>query len=383
MTNAVSTRNAADQRADAAPHVGFYVHYHGRGHAARVGAILRSLSSRATVFTSRNGHRRWAGPTLQEVIDLPCDIDGVPEAGAARQADLPAAHFTPLWTPTITDRVAILTRWMARVRPAAMVVDVSSEVALLSRLAGIPTVCIRQHGDRRDAGHENAYHAAGLLLAPFPERLEDDMTPGWVRRRTVYSAGFCRYDDAPPPRETARRDLGWTEGRHVLVMTGGGGTGDSVEHLCDAARACPDWQWHAVGRFAAGGRLPENLHVLGWVDDPRPYVRAADVVVSAAGHNSVMELAHSRARVILIPEERPFQEQARKAAVLQREGLAVVRSRWPDPCDWPATLAEAMAVDPAAWRDVTRGEGAGTLATAIDRFAAESQAVWDAGVGER
>ena len=116
--------------------------------------------------------------------------------------------------------------------------------------------------------------------------------------------------------------------------------------------------------------------MVGWTDDPRPYVAAADAVVSAAGHNSVMELGRQRAKLVLVPEPRPFEEQVRKAAVLAREGLAVVRDKWPAAGEWPAVLEEARSLDAAKWDRVYDGDGAAALAAAIDRYCEESEAVW-------
>ena len=359
--------------------VGFYVHYHGRGHRNRTLAILRELATLdrpAAILTSRMDGLDWPEP-VREVIDVACDIDDVPAAGQTRAEDSPALHFAPLHTATIRRRVHQLAEWFDRTNPAALVVDVSCEVAMLARLASVPTVVMRQHGDRRDPAHETAYHAADRLLAPFPERLEDELTPEWVREKTTYAAGFCRYADPPPDREAARTSLGWSQPT-VVVMSGRGGRGSSVAGVVAAAAATPDWQWVLVGLLDEDlATLPANVVSAGWVSDPLPMLAGADVVVSAGGHNSVMELAHARARAIIRPEPRPFDEQVRKAAILDREGLAIVSSEWPAADRWPALLRRASQLDATRWAAITEGEqpGAAALAAAIEDVCRQSDAV--------
>lgn len=67
-----------------------------------------------------------------------------------------------------------------------MVVDVSVEVAMLARLASVPTICVRLNGKRDDAPHLEAFRGAIGLMAPFHPTLEMADTPAWIRDKTVY-----------------------------------------------------------------------------------------------------------------------------------------------------------------------------------------------------
>ena len=359
--------------------IGFYVHYHGRGHRNRTLAILEELKGGgrpAVILASRMEGLDWPG-NVDQVVELACDIDGVPKAGRERAEDSPALHFAPLHVPTIRRRVAQIARWIDDRNPAAIVVDVSVEVAMLARLASVPTLLMRQHGDRRDSAHEIAYRGAARLLAPFPESMEDDLTPDWVREKTTYSGAFCRYAGPAPTQSAARAGLGWDERPRVVVMSGRGGDGSNLRAIREAAAQMPETTWIVVGLVDGDetAALPPNVEAAGWIDDPLRYLAAADAVVSAGGHNSVMELAHARSRAIVIPEPRPFGEQVRKAAILRREGLAVVRESWPSPDQWADTIAEAQSLDPSRWDRIADGSGAAPLAEAIERVAAESESV--------
>ena len=197
--------------------IGYYVHYHGMGHVHRAASILRHVDAQTTVLTSRVADRCRGLGVFDHVVDLACDMDDIPPAGLTRAGDVDCFHYAPMWSGGCRSRVAQFTDWVQTCRPELLVVDVSVEITLLARLAGLPTVVVRQHGDRTDWPHVMAYQSAEALLAPFPQSLEDDRTPAWVRERTVYVPGFCRFEEghsstAPVP------------GR-VVAMAGRGGEG--------------------------------------------------------------------------------------------------------------------------------------------------------------
>lgn len=353
------------------PSVGFYVHYHGRGHKHRTEAILEHLTIEATVVTSRVSGMHWSGPTLAEVIDLPCDNDGLTEDGLRAASDVPAMHFAPLWSDNVASRVTTYTAWLADKRPDVMVVDVSAEISMLTRLSGVPQIVMRQHGDRNDAAHASAYAAAHSLLAPFPKMMEDERTPQWVRDKTVYLNGFCRsnnvVDMAPSPFQGSPAKP-TTE---IVFLFGRGGTDEVHERLRRAAEMLPEHQLLVLGKEANKDhdRDPSNLHYLGWVDDVRAYTDNAKVIVTAAGHNSVMELGSRRRPFIAIAESRPFDEQVRKTEVLRREGLAIGLESWPSDDAWPLLIAEAKQIDVTRWDEVFATDGAQQAATHINDVA--------------
>ncbi|WP_417739607.1 glycosyltransferase [Rosistilla oblonga] len=363
------------------PTIGFYVHYHGLGHKHRTEAILQHLQIPASVVTSRIDTLDWSGPTLQQVVGIACDIDDVSPRGLPYARDVHSLHYAPLWCEPITRRVAQYTAWLDEARPDVMVVDVSAEISMLTRLASIPQVVMRQHGDRNDPAHQDAYRAAHSLLAPFPKSMEDDQTPGWVQTKTIYLDGFCRQQTAQKNSQNSQNSQiaslaagESSDAPTIVVMFGRGGNADVHDRLRAAARRVPEYRWRVVGIAAPeSAAMPDNLQYVGWVDDPMPYVREADIVVTAAGHNSVMEIGHARRRLIAIAQQRPFDEQIRKAAILDREGLAVGLSQWPDTDQWPELLERAGRLDPRRWDAIFAADGAAQAAAHLQRVATWSR----------
>lgn len=135
----------------------------------------------------------------------------------------------------------------------------------------------------------------------------------------------------------------------VVVLSGRGGTDWNKEQWDQVKAACPD----------------REFLFLGWdtfVEDPMPYLRSANVVVSAAGQNSIADIAHAEAKALILPQRRPFAEQHASASLLDTAGLAVVVHSFPEAKEWPALLTRAESVD-SAWG---RWQTAGAASRAAD-----------------
>ncbi|HYQ73723.1 hypothetical protein [Cellulomonas sp.] len=336
------------------PTVAWYVHHHGSGHLGRLRAVAPHLDADVVALSS-----------LPEPADLPPHVDWVrldrddepdPDTGRRPSEADPAAggllHWAPLLHPGHRGRLARIARELDARGAAAVVVDVSVEVTVFARLLGVPPVLMAQPGVRDDEPHALGLRAAARVLAPWPADLVPAPHLEPVRDRVVFTGGISRFDGREAPD-------GAREG--VLVLGGRGGSGVTAEHVDAAARATPGHRWTALG---AGG---------AWTDDPWRELAGAGTVVSFAGQNSVADLAVAGARAVVVPQDRPFDEQAVTARALDRAGLAVVEPAWPEPARWPEVLdrAATLAPDWSVWgtagaaaraaeaiADVARGRGA-------------------------
>lgn len=344
--------------------IGYYVHHHGRGHLERCKVILRCLDRPATVLTSLDVDPSEL-PDGTELLRLPHDTDGTDAAGAA---DLSAGgpgsrcgdptgrgalHWAPLGSRGLQERARLMVGWLSRPGSTLLVSDVSVEAVVLARLCGVPAVAVRYHGDRRDRPHRLAWDLAVGLLAPYPEVHEQADVGAEVRRRTFYGGLLSRFAGRPTSRGEARRQLGvGVEDRLLVIALGAGG--HDLDPACLPAIAAALTGWHVVllggpGEGASPVRPspPRRLRdgpgatVLGWVADPFPWLRAADVVVGHGGQNLVGEVAAAGRPFICVPQDRPHHEQRRRAEVLGSCGLATVVPHWPEPGDWPAIVARA------------------------------------------
>ena len=344
---------------------GFFVHHQGRGHVERIKAIVERLDDRPiTVFTvaadafESLGDDRITAVRLDNGIGHPS-----PTAALHDQVTPEALHCVPLGSAPMTRNVAAFTRFFAEHRPGLFFVDVSAEWAVLARLASVPAVTVRMHGDRADASHLAGYEASVGMVAPYDAALEQPEYPERLRARTFYSGGLCTTRDPVPDRDEARRALGLPLDREIIVtLSGGGGTGAHYASLTMGARARQDALWLALGPLHVEGHETDfpNLKRLGWVDRPMDYLAAADLVIASAGDNTVHEIARAERPFLCIPEWRYYDEQRVKARELARLGAAHVLAD-----GWPASWTQ--------WTDAldaTRALGAGRLAALFEPDAA-------------
>ncbi|WP_404476707.1 glycosyltransferase [Novosphingobium sp. BL-52-GroH] len=320
--------------------IGYYVHHHGAGHRARADAIARACEWPVVMLGTNLGE---AGIDLPDDRPLSGGFDGV-DAACFRPD---ALHYAPLDHDGVRERVARIGGWIAVARPALMVVDVSVEVAMLARLASVPTICVRLNGKRDDPAHLDAWRGASALFAPFHCRLEAPSTLAWVRGKTTYLPGITA--DTVTAIPVARR---------ILVVFGRGGQPGDGTLLASAARACPQWQWRVIGPAIAPADIPPNLVFAGWVDAPEREIAQAALVVGAAGDGLVGAVMAADRPFVCIPEERPFDEQQTTARSLQALDAAIVLPAWPNGEAWPAVIAAALSLRSAPRRELHDAQGA-------------------------
>ena len=325
--------------------IAFYLNLQGSGHCRRFEAIAPHLPANAQLAVVGMNREPPIAP-----IDRPIERFSVPgfsppaeNAFMQQQTSHDYHGFLVNYggnTAFAAAMVSFLNRW----QPDLLVVDVGLEASILARMCGIPTVYIRQHGHRWDKGHCLAYEWACSLWAPFAAEMEEAECPNWIREKTFYSGGLCRFSgkkisDTVPVSYTRSNP-------NVLVMAGFGGTNISLQKIATAAAATPHWQWHILGDY-----LPtEGVCCHGIVEDVWPYLCHADLVIANAGHNTTMEIAAAGAACIFIPAERPFAEQRCKAEILDAMGLGVVISTWPDPSEWPELWDKTKSLELSSWK---------------------------------
>jgi len=371
MKNSTSNIPAADKKP-----IVFFAHHQGRGHANRVMAIADHLADRRViVFTAAPAQFDDAADNV-EVAAIPDMIGARPQNKKMYEQPTPAImHCVPVGVPQVRQTMARILAVLDLTDPALFVIDVSAEIALLSRIASIPAVKIRMHGDRDDKGHEAAYESCIGMIAPFSSVMEQDNYPLWARNKTFYTGGLCTSKGKILSSAAAREKLGLpAEQKIVLTVAGGGGSGTPYAPLTMAARAEPDTLWLIAGECTREGHETDfaNLHELGWTDQLIDYLCAADVVIGSAGDNLVHEIFRVGRPFICIPEWRYFDEQQRKAAELGDLGAAIYLDKWPASLsDWVSAMNKAERLDTGVQKGLHDPDAAKNAADYIETLAAE------------
>jgi UDP-N-acetylglucosamine--N-acetylmuramyl-(pentapeptide) pyrophosphoryl-undecaprenol N-acetylglucosamine transferase len=224
-------------------------------------------------------------------------------------------------------------------------------------------VVVRLAGTRTDRPHLEAFRSATRLLAPFPELLDGETVPEWVRTKTQY-AGFLGAPAQPASKM----------GREIVVVFGRGGAGGDIAELAAAARAVPDRPWHVLGPVSGNGERPDNLHLHGWVTDVEARVARAALLIGGGGDGLVALAAAQGKRFLCLPEERAYGEQTEKAAALARLGAAIVHEGWPAAADWPGLVRAGLALDPTIIGRLHRPSAIADCAATIEDLIRQNEA---------
>ena len=149
--------------------------------------------------------------------------------------------------------MALIARWIEETRPAAVVVDVSVEVALFVRLLGVPVIVMAMPGDRTDAPHALVHQLADHIVAAWPRELYE---PEWLRALRRQDQLRRRHQPLRGPRRLCnRRETAPT----VLVLGGTGGC-DFDQTTVDATAARYP---RSLGRHWVCGAVREHRSVAG------------------------------------------------------------------------------------------------------------------------
>ena len=341
--------------------IGYYVHHVGRGHLHRAQALALELEThgeQVTGLSSLECPAGWPG----EWIRLPRDDEGS-EATANDVTANGRLHWAPLRDEGLRARMAAVSAWIGLEDPDLMVVDVSVELVLLSRLHGVPTLAVVLPGRRDDPAHALGFEVADALVSFWPADVTG-MTHGLTAdalERLVPVGAMSRHpvrsDDLPVRRSAGRRT--------VVVLLGTGGHDVTPADVERARRMTPDWDWTVLDGS------PDT-----WVADPSAVLAAADVIVTHAGQNAIAETATARRPAVVIPQARPHDEQLVTGSVLAAGWPAVVCAAWPG-TGWSDLLDRAAALDGQDWSRWCDGQAGARFAELALRVRGEVAAgVW-------
>ena len=305
----------------------YYVHHQGLGHWRRALAVAAQLSV-PVVFASSTPPPRPLSPRGQ-FVRLPLDHSAAAMPDPDAQGQL---HWAPLHQGGLLERHRLLLAAAARHGPVLAVVDVSVEVTVLLRTSGVPVIAVRLPGEREDPPHRLGFALADQTVMPVPAAW--GLHAGLSRTEAVGLVGATR--PLPDPRPDRNR-------RQVLVIVGRGGSRLDETQCTRIATDLPDHQVRVLGLNPPATHSMRNLTFAGQVDDPRPDLASASVVIGNAGLGTVSDVVTAGRPFVVLPEDRPYGEQAATGQALAATGAAVVLSELPPPGGWKQAVARAQA----------------------------------------
>ncbi len=333
--------------------LGYYAHHHGSGHCRQIDKLAALLPTEArqqlTVFTSLTSDTyTFAAIDEAQVVRLPAEDERADDvlAGRAGQNWQPASlHYSPVGNSDIQQRSHKILDTIYQRRIDLMIIDVSVEVAMLCRAVSVPYLYVRLPGIRDDVPHLNAFAGALALLAPYPRTLESAMTLDWLAKKTLY-LDFINTEqrDAQTYQVFIKHLMQLTTDEKALslmlndkdkdtptivtVIKGYGGHQAIDAKLPELRQLLPHAFIISLGPIDEDKRHYVDIAVD--VSDVTPFIEHSDYLLMACGLNAVAQACDYATPLVVLPDDRPHQEQEVMAEALIIQGRALSWQQFKD-----------------------------------------------------
>lgn len=321
--------------------IGYYAHHHGSGHCRQIDKLAALLPleyrQQLTIFTSLTPEAYiFANIDEQQVVRLHAEderTDDVLKGRAGAHWQPASLHYSPVGNTDIQKRSHQILDTIYQRHIDLMIIDVSVEVAMLCRAASVPYLYVRLPGLRDDTPHLEAFAGALALLAPYPQVLEAAMTPNWVAQKTLYldfinpakndtssHEDFVKMLMTLTDDDKALAALS-TSAQIVTVIKGYGGHEAIDAKLPELRRLLP----HAF--IISLGPIDDTMHryvdIATHVNDVTSFIEHSDYLLMACGLNAVAQVYYYATPLVVLPDDRPHQEQEMMAQALVAQGRAL------------------------------------------------------------
>ncbi|MGP9688049.1 hypothetical protein ACT3TH_02695 [Psychrobacter sp. AOP22-C1-C5] len=321
--------------------IGCYAHHHGSGHCRQIDKLAALLPleyrQQLTVFTSLTPEAYiFANIDEQQVVRLHAEderTDDVLKGRAGAHWQPASLHYSPVGNTDIQKRSHQILDTIYQRHIDLMIIDVSVEVAMLCRAASVPYLYVRLPGLRDDTPHLEAFAGALALLAPYPQVLEAAMTSNWVSQKTLYldfinpakndtssHEDFVKMLMTLTDDDKALAALS-TSAQIVTVIKGYGGHEAIDAKLPELRRLLP----HAfiVSLGPIDDTMRSYVDIATHVNNVTPFIEHSNYLLMACGLNAVAQVYYYATPLVVLPDDRPHQEQEMMAQALVAQGRAL------------------------------------------------------------
>ncbi len=172
----------------------------------------------------------------------------------------------------------------------------------------------------------------------------------------VNYCGYLCAEDSYQSRNEVREMLQLADRKFVVVTAGGGHDAYRMMESCMAAVRLMASEMNLHALFITGPLMDRQhredltkqslglpIQVISHVTDPLSYMNAADLVLTMAGYNSLIEAIHLRKKTLVIPRQGPSAEQRLRTEIFARLGLVqAVDPRRATPPDLARCIVESL-----------------------------------------
>ena len=316
------------------PTIFYFVHAHGNGHRATFNMLYPALSVFFEVIAITTNseitgylHKKHDVQVLELPPTYPAGYE-IPAHTFSKAFEVTPYAIEP------AERAKALAESIERYEPKAFYCDGVPELAIMVRGMGVPVVLVHLPGNvMSDPTQVFAYELADHIVAHFPSSMEQSNYP--FTSKTYYSGYISQYAGRELKRNN-RSDLD-----HVTILLGYDNYNESVLKNITGDQ---NTQFTIIGN-KQDYDLGKNCKLLGPVKDIREAI-AGEIVISAAGQNTIAELLSLGKRLILLPEPRPYDEQVVHANVLADQNVALLAQETFSAEQWRNVLQKANIFTP-------------------------------------
>ncbi len=314
------------------PIIFYFVHAHGNGHRATFNLLYPALSVYFKVIAITTNSEITGYLNRKhgvQVLELPPKYPAgyhVPEHTFSKAFEVTPYAMEP------AGRAKALANAIEHYQPKVFYCDGVPELAIMVRGMGVPVALVHLHGNvMTDPTQVFAHELADHIIAHFPAQLEQENYP--FASNTYYSGYLSQYAGYELTKSES------SNSHEVTILLGYDNYDESVLKNITEDQST---QFIIIGN-KRNYKLRENCTQLGSVKDISEVI-AGETIISAAGQNTIAELLSMGKKLILLPEPRPYDEQAVHAKVLSDKKVALLAQEDFNPRQWQNMIQEAKAL---------------------------------------
>jgi len=308
------------------PNIIFYCSWGGLGHVARACAIIKNLPNQGAYTVATPERWPFSNPSKNfRHIKLPEPKSRI----RLDKENLIVQNYTPKANDIegYKKHLHAFIKSLRETNPQLVVVDNPAEISIITKILGYKTVVIYESLNTTDLRWRLGWKNVDKILAPYPKQFLTQSKFPYLKN-TYCSGGFTRYDGEPIPDQVkAKNKISFNKNKkHVLVTVGKGRKSEKI--IKKILKATSNLNYQIVILYPEKSKAiskitkqyPRCIQINNVYDKIKLYLSTADIIITGAGYNSVMESCYFRKPTIAIPLERIYNEQLNKAKIMSDLG---------------------------------------------------------------
>jgi UDP-N-acetylglucosamine:LPS N-acetylglucosamine transferase len=336
------------------PVIFYFVHAHGAGHRATFRMLYPQLQLYFNVIpvTTNKEITKYLEDTYNiKVIELPPKY---PAHFTAPEHTFSKAFEVTPYVKEAANRAEFLARCIKQHNPVALYCDGVPEIAIMTRGMGVPVVLVHLPGDiRSDPTQVFAHELADHIVAHFPQKLEQSNYR--YTRKTIYSGYLSQFGPQYYNERSANKN-------DIAIVLGS----DAYDQdIMDAITNNDQYNYTIIGNRTSY-RLGDHCRQIGRVSNIMKELKG-DIVITAAGQNTIAEMISLKKKLIVLPEPRPYNEQIIHAEQLRINNIAFVANENFTPYQW-ARAIEKSAISQPRYEGLVNYRGAELITSKLEEW---------------